>query len=147
MNEEYLKKYKEMLDSGMITKEEYQAKKEQLQGKTRENGENHRKKSNPFEDFQIPKSEGKLDARTTGIVGYFSFAGFVIAYLLGDREGAKFHLNQALVIHLFSLLSTIHILGSLWLIFMIAVWAMGFSYALSQKEIEVPLIGKIKILK
>ena len=41
-----------------------------------------------------------MDAKTTGIVAYITWIGLVIAFVLGDREGAKFHLNQALVIWL-----------------------------------------------
>ena len=40
-----------------------------------------------------------MDAKTTGIVAYITWIGLVIAFVLGDREGAKFHLNQALVIN------------------------------------------------
>ena len=39
-----------------------------------------------------------MDAKTTGIVAYITWIGLVLAFVLGDREGAKFHLNQALVI-------------------------------------------------
>ena len=46
-----------------------------------------------------------MDAKTTGIVAYITWIGLVIAFVLGDREGAKFHLNQALVIWLAGLLS------------------------------------------
>ena len=48
-----------------------------------------------------------MDAKTTGIVAYITWIGLVIAFVLGDREGAKFHLNQALVIWLAGLLSFI----------------------------------------
>ena len=33
-----------------------------------------------------------MDAKTTGIVAYITWIGLVIAFVLGDREGAKFHL-------------------------------------------------------
>ena len=35
-----------------------------------------------------------MDAKTTGIVAYITWIGLVIAFVLGDREGAKFHLNH-----------------------------------------------------
>ena len=41
-----------------------------------------------------------MDAKTTGIVAYITWIGLVIAFVLGDREVAKFHLNQALVVSL-----------------------------------------------
>ncbi len=38
-----------------------------------------------------------MDAKTTSIVAYITWIGFFVALLAGDKEGAKFHLNQALV--------------------------------------------------
>lgn len=55
-----------------------------------------------------------MDKKTTGIVAYLTWIGLVIAFVAGDKEGAKFHLNQALVILLFSLLSVIPCIGWLW---------------------------------
>lgn len=37
-----------------------------------------------------------MDKKTTGIVAYLTWIGLVIAFVAGDKEGAKFHLNQAL---------------------------------------------------
>ena len=39
-----------------------------------------------------------MDAKVTGIVSYLSWIGWIIAFFAGDKEGAKFHLNQSLVI-------------------------------------------------
>ena len=63
------------------------------------------------------KEERIMDAKTTGIVAYLTWIGLLIAISLGDREGAKFHVNQALVIWLFGLLSAIPCVGWLWGIF------------------------------
>ena len=52
-----------------------------------------------------------MDAKTTGIVAYLTWIGFLIAVCAGDKDGAKFHVNQALVILLFSLLSVIPCVG------------------------------------
>ena len=41
-----------------------------------------------------------MDSKTTGIVAYITWIGLLVALVAGDREGAKFHLNQALVIWL-----------------------------------------------
>jgi len=71
----------------------------------------------------------------------------VIAFVAGDKEGAKFHLNQALVILLFSLLSVIPCIGWLWGIFMIVCWVMGLIAAINEEEKPVPLLGGIKLLK
>ena len=88
-----------------------------------------------------------MDAKTTSIVAYLTWIGLIIAVVAGDKEGAKFHVNQALVIMLFSLLSIIPCIGWVWGIFMLVCWIMGLIAAINQEEKEVPLIGKIKILK
>lgn len=88
-----------------------------------------------------------MDAKTTGIVAYLTWIGLLIAVLAGDKDGAKFHVNQALVIFLFSLLSLIPCIGWIWGIFMIVCWFMGIIAAINEEEKPVPLIGGIKILK
>ena len=57
-----------------------------------------------------------MDARTTSIVAYITWIGLIIAFVAGDKEGAKFHLNQALVIALAALLSPIPCIGQIKLI-------------------------------
>ena len=79
-----------------------------------------------------------MDAKTTGIVAYITWIGLVIAFVLGDREGAKFHLNQALVIWLARLL---------WGIFCFICAVMGFISAVNGEEKAVPLLGQIRLLK
>ena len=88
-----------------------------------------------------------MDAKTTGIVAYLTWIGFIIAVCAGDKEGAKFHINQALVIMLFGLLSIIPCIGYIWGIFMIVCWIMGLIAAINEEEKEVPLIGGIKLIK
>lgn len=88
-----------------------------------------------------------MDAKTTSIVAYLTWIGLLIAFLAGDKEGAKFHLNQALVIFLFTLLSAIPCIGWIWGIFMIVCWILGLIAAINQEEKEVPLIGSIRIVK
>lgn len=88
-----------------------------------------------------------MDKKTTSIVAYFTWIGLIIALLAGDKEGAKFHLNQALVIMLFSLLSIIPCIGWIWGIFMLVCWIMGLVAAINQEEKPVPLIGGIKLIK
>ena len=88
-----------------------------------------------------------MDTKTTGWVAYLTWIGLIIAFCAGDKEGAKFHLNQALVIFLFSLLSVIPFIGWIWGIFCFVCWILGLVAAINQEEKEVPLIGKIRILK
>ena len=66
-----------------------------------------------------------MDKKTTGIVAYISVIGLVIALAAGDREGAKFHINQALVILLFNFLVLVPYVGRAWAVFMMVCWVMG----------------------
>lgn len=88
-----------------------------------------------------------MDAKTTGIVAYLTWIGLLIAFLAGDKEGAKFHINQALVILLFGLIGVIPFVGWLWDVFMVVCWFIGFIGAIQGQENEIPLLGKIKIIK
>jgi len=95
-----------------------------------------------------------MDKKTTGIVAYITWIGLIVAFVAGDREGAKFHLNQALVIWIGSLICSV--LGWVpvinWFtgILNILLWIcaiVGLIGAAQGEEREVPLLGKIKILK
>ena len=100
-----------------------------------------------------------MDSKATGIVAYISIIGWIIAYFAGDREGAKFHLNQALVLDLSmivvsfatSILAFIPLLGGLvgglLGLAMFVLWIMGIVYAAKEEEKELPLIGMIKLLQ
>lgn len=88
-----------------------------------------------------------MDKKTTSIVAYITWIGLIIALCAGDREGAKFHLNQSLVIWLFSLLGFIPCVGQIWGIFIFICWILGLIAAINQEEKQVPLIGSIHILK
>lgn len=105
-------------------------------------------------DEKIDSLGGKLSAKTTGIVAYITWIGFIIALVLGDRQKAMFHLNQALVINLFSIVVNIvtivpligWLIGIVGSIFGLVCWVMGLYYAVTEQEKEVPLIGQIKLL-
>ena len=88
-----------------------------------------------------------MDSKTTGIVAYITWIGLMVALVAGDREGAKFHLNQALVIWLAGLLAGIPCIGWIWGIFCFICAVMGCIAASNGEEKEVPLLGKIKLLK
>ncbi len=89
-----------------------------------------------------------MDTKTTGIVAYLTWIGLLIAFLAGDKEGAKFHINQSLVLVIFSLIGAIiPFVGWAWDIFVFVCWIIGFVGAVQGQENEVPLLGKIKILK
>lgn len=107
-----------------------------------------------------------MDKKITGVVSYCTIIGWIIAYILGDKENAKFHMNQSLVVCLTSLilnvllgivkgiLGAIPLIGGLLsaivgilniipVIFMI----LGIIYAIRDEDKELPFIGGIKILK
>ena len=96
-----------------------------------------------------------MDKKVTGIVGYITWIGWLIAFLAGDKEGAKFHLNQALVVNILSLIGSIigvipligGIVSAVISIFVLVCWILGIVNAVKEEEKELPLIGSIRILK
>jgi len=95
-----------------------------------------------------------MDKKVTGIVAYFTLIGWLIAFLAGDKEGAKFHLNQGLVLAIgqiiLNILSAIPIIGIVACIasVVLTVFAiMGIVSAVKEEEKPLPLIGNITILK
>ncbi|MET0017347.1 hypothetical protein [Oscillibacter sp.] len=88
-----------------------------------------------------------MDRKTTGIVAYLTWIGLVIALIFGDREEAKFHINQALVIWLAGLLGIIPCIGWVWGIFCFVCAVMGCISAINDEEKEVPILGQFKLLK
>lgn len=86
-----------------------------------------------------------MSAKHTSVLAYLTTLGFMIALIAGDREGAKFHLNQALLVHLFFVLAAVPFIGWAWGIFMLVCFIMGLSNAVNGIESPLPLIGKIKI--
>lgn len=95
-----------------------------------------------------------MNKKTTGIVSYITWIGWLIAFFAGDKEGARFHLNQSLVILIGQLVTTVlawvpivkYVAGILNL-FLFICWIIGLIAACKEEEKEVPLIGSIKILK
>ena len=101
-----------------------------------------------------------MDKKVTGILSYITIIGWLVAFLAGDKEGAKFHLNQSLILNIASLansyilskiLGLIPIVGPIisWIISILifVLWIIGLIAAVKEEEKEVPIIGKIKILK
>ena len=96
-----------------------------------------------------------MNKKRTADVAYLTWIGLIIAFVAGDKDGAKFHLNQALVIWLagiiLGIVAVIPILG--WIvglvgsIFLFVCWIMGLVYAIQEQEKEVPILGKFKLLK
>jgi uncharacterized membrane protein len=96
-----------------------------------------------------------MDTKTTGIVAYLTWIGLLVAYFAGDKEGAKFHINQSLVLFLASIVVGIvsaipfigWIIGGIAGIFVFVCWIIAFVGACRGQEKEAPLIGKVHILK
>ena len=96
-----------------------------------------------------------MDKKTTGWVSYLGWIGWIIAYAAGDKEGAKFHLNQSLLVNIglsIGFLATPipffgWICGSLWTLFCFICWLLGLLAAINEEEKEIPFFGQIKILK
>ena len=92
-----------------------------------------------------------MNKKTTGIIAYITWIGWIVAFCAGDKEGAKFHLNQALVILIGQIVAAVinyipyvgGIVGTILSIFLFVCWIMGLIYACQEQEKEVPLIGRI----
>lgn len=96
-----------------------------------------------------------MNKKTTGIIAYITWIGWIVAFCAGDKEGAKFHLNQALVLFIGQIIATVityipyvgGIVGGILSIFLFVCWIIGLVAACQEQEKEVPLVGQIKILK
>ena len=85
--------------------------------------------------------------KLTSILGYLGLVVWVLAYMIGDKEGALFHLNQALVIHLCAFVTVVPVFGWALGCVVAVFWVMGLVYAIKQEEKKVPLIGDFQLLK
>lgn len=95
-----------------------------------------------------------MDRKATGIVSYLTIIGWFVAFFAGDKEGAKFHMNQSLVVHLAFLvlfiLGYVPIIGWFVWILRIVVFVfgvLGVVYAFQDQDKEIPLLGIIKLLQ
>lgn len=95
-----------------------------------------------------------MNKKVTSILAYIGILFWLIAFLAGDKEGAKFHLNQGLVLAIANIilgvLAVIPIVGILagiasFVVFIFAI--MGIVNAAKDEEKPLPLIGSIQILK
>lgn len=103
-----------------------------------------------------------MNKKVTGIVGYLTWIGLVVALCAGDKEGAKFHLNQSLVIWVAELVvaviarvagyipvvgTIVALIAGICQIVLFVFWIMGLINAIKEEEKPLPLIGGIQILK
>ena len=152
---ERIREYKQLLDEGMITQEEFELKKKKIleteDAEFEAEAEKARKDDNVFSghyfsDKDKGSSSSAISPTATGVLAYLTWIGFLIAFFAGDKERAKFHLNQGLVVNLFGLLTCIPLLGKLWGIFILVCMVLGVINASQGQEKEVPLIGGIRLL-
>ena len=110
----------------------------------------------------MQKGQKKMDAKVTGIVSYISWVGWLVAFLAGDKEGAKFHLNQSLVLMIgmtvLPIVSAVvgfipvvgfivRLVAGLCSLVLLAFWIVGLVGAIKGEEKSVPIIGNIQLLK
>lgn len=103
-----------------------------------------------------------MNKKVTGIVAYITWIGLIVAFCAGDKEGAKFHLNQSLVIWLAEIVVglvasvggyipvvgfVISLLAGICQIVLAVFWVMGLISAIKEEEKPLPIIGGIQILK
>lgn len=146
-----IREYKQLLDEGMITQEEFEAKKKQILESDEPHYERNENRQDPYEHYQNGPEQGNIKSSTisaaaTGVLAYIFWIGFLIAYFAGDRENAKFHLNQGLVVNLFGLLTLVPVAGKIWGVFILVLRVIGIVNASQGKESEVPLLGGIRLL-
>lgn len=96
-----------------------------------------------------------MNKKTTDILAYITPIGLILAFVAGDRDKSRFHLNQALVIWLagivFGVIGIIPVVGGIiggiggvvCLIFAI----LGIIGAVKGEESPLPFIGGIKLYK
>ena len=80
-----------------------------------------------------------MDKKVTGIIAYLTLIGWLIAYLAGDKEGAKFHLNQALVLAICNIANII--VGMIPLIGGILSSIISIIILILTKAIEITVTG------
>lgn len=96
-----------------------------------------------------------MTKKATSILAYITFIGWLIAFLSGDKEGAKVHLNNGILLVFGQLIggvvSQIPVVGSIGFqvisVFVTVLWIVGLVYAIQDKDQELPLIGQIKIIQ
>ena len=103
-----------------------------------------------------------MSKKTTDIVAYLTPLVLILAFVLGDREHSRFHLNQALVLTLTNILLSVIIricsyiplvrivtsaVGGLLGLVLFIFWIIGFASAISGTEKKVPILGEIELLR
>ena len=107
-------------------------------------------------------NETIFDAYATSIIASIGLIGLVLSFCIGDRKNdfSKRHLNQAIILSICDLaLFSCTISGFLFLpefvlpaahiaqVILFVMRVIGIITAVQKKNSELPLIGKIKVIK
>ena len=109
-----------------------------------------------------------MSKRTTDIVAYLTWIGFLVAYFAGDRNNSRFHLNQGLLLTILSvgwgvayrvvvrvlrhllftgpLVLGLGLLNALMSLVILAFMILGIVHAVHGEEAPLPIIGGIHII-
>ncbi|XME01476.1 hypothetical protein QYZ88_012280 [Lachnospiraceae bacterium C1.1] len=125
-----------------------------------ENNSTVNEKENKTVNTQV--QESIIDAYATSIVSYIGVIGLILSFCIGDKKDpfALRHINQALVLSIGDIaLISCTISGFFFLpevvvpfmhIFQLLLFALrviGFITAVQKKNSELPIVGKIKLIK
>lgn len=86
-----------------------------------------------------------MDSKTLGIVSYLTLIGWIIALVMNTSkdEYVRFHLRQALLLHLAGLIWMIPIIGWLLGVATLVFWIMGLVSAINGKQEPLPAVGPL----
>lgn len=95
-----------------------------------------------------------MNKKVTSIFAYLGLIFWLIGFLAGDKEGAKFHLNQGLVLILGNVIAGVvavipvvgAFVGCILSIAILVFAIMGIVSACKDEEKPLPLIGGIQLL-
>lgn len=109
-----------------------------------------------------------MNKRTTDIVAYLTWIGLIVAFVAGDRQHSKFHLNQALVLAIVSAAwaviyrvayvvlgvatfglanGLLGALNALVTIVLLVLLVLGLVHAVQGEEKPLPIIGGIVLYR
>ena len=103
-----------------------------------------------------------MDKTVTGVLAYLGPILWIIAFVAGDKEGAKMHMNQGLVLIICEVITGVvssfsgfipligwafGVLGGLLGIAVLVFIIMGIISVFNNDNKELPIIGQIKLLK
>ena len=95
-----------------------------------------------------------MNKKVTSIFAYLGLIFWLIGFMAGDKEGAKFHLNQGLVLILGNVIAGVvavipvvgAFVGCILSVVILVFAIMGIVSACKDEEKPLPLIGGIQLL-